>query len=129
MGGGERGAEAGGSGRRGTRGGGVTNSFSFSPSPWGSEVFSTVGVGVVNLLTSPDSLVGDDNERLISVLLGVVDLLTSGVAWGDTDLLTSEGEVIVGVADLLNSDGGGTGSVETYLLDSETVERGREVIF
>lgn len=92
---------------------------------------ATVDVGVVDLLTSTCSFVGDDIDRLISGLLGVVDLVTSGVANVEVvtvvDLLSSEVEVVAGVADLLISDIGERGSVETYLLGSETVERGRVV--
>ena len=88
-----------------------------------SGVSSTAAgvVGVVDLWTSPVSLVGEDSDRLSSAL-GVVDPLTSGVEsiGGDIDLLTSA----EGVVDLLTSDIGGTGSVDTYLLDSDTVESG-----
>ena len=121
MGGADSGADAGGSGGRGGTGDGAVASGPLSPLlallESAARLPTVAGrVGVVDLLTSPCSFVGDDNDRLTSCLVGVVDLTTS------------DAEDVVGVTDLLTSDIGETGSVETYLLDSETVERGRVVV-
>ena len=122
MGGADSGVDAGGSGARGGTGEGTGASGPLSALlallESATGLLPTVAgrVGVVDLLTSPGSFVGDDNDRLTSCLVGVVDLGISDV------------EVVVGVADLLTSDIGETGSVEMYLLDSETVERGRVVV-
>ena len=122
MGGADSGAETGGSGGRGGAGGGAVISDPLSPLL--VPLVSTTGllptvvgrVGVVDLLTSPCSFVGDDSDRLTSCLVGVVDLLIS------------DADVVVGVVALLTSVVGETGSVAMYLLGSETVERGRVVV-
>lgn len=79
----------------------------------------TGGVGVVDLTTSTIAcFVGDDIDLFTSGLVGVADTLTSGSETVEgVGLLTSG---TVGVVDLLTSD---TGSVDAYLLDSETVAR------
>jgi hypothetical protein len=88
-------------------------------------------VGVADLLTSPSSFTGEERDLFISDLLGVGDPLTSAVGntGGDINLFTSpdDSELAGGVVDLLTSERGATGSVGTYLLDSETVERGGSV--
>lgn len=87
------------------------------------------GVGVVDLTTSTDACFGgDDTDCSISGVVGVVDPLTSvsGTVEGGGVLLTSDVEGTVGVVDILTSDAGERGSVNTYLLDSETVARWSE---
>ena len=112
---------------------GIGDSAPFPPN-WYSVVpsFPTpTEAGVVDLLTSPSSFTGEDSDLLISDLLGVGDLLTSavGTTGGDINLFTSpdDSEAAGGVVDLLTSERGATGSVGTYLLGSETVERGGSV--
>ena len=87
-------------------------------------------MGEVDLLTSTCSFVGDDNDRFISDLAGDVDLLTSDVVdvGGVVNILTADEVGVTGVVNLLTSVIGETGSVDTYLLDSETVERGRRTL-
>ena len=84
--------------------------------------------GVVDLLTSPASFVGDDNDLLTSAFLGVADLLTPGNTGDASPFASGDGSLAGGVADLLTSESGATGSVGTYLLDSETVARGGSVV-
>lgn len=77
------------------------------------------GVGVVDLTTSTIAcFVGDDIDRFISGLGGVANTLTSGSGTVEGAGLLTSGTV--GVVDLLTSD---AGSVDAYLLDSETVAR------
>ena len=120
-------------GREGGREGGTLQPPSLlSRSVAGSGLVAMVAgeMGEVDLLTSTCSFVGDDNDRFISDLAGDVDLLTSDVVdvGGVVNILTADEVGVTGVVNLLTSIIGETGSVDTYLLDSETVERGRRTL-